>query len=341
MTHLAHPSAFPTEIYERIIGWIGNLTQVWSLHAEKLSMEAYRIKLTTLYSCALTCRAWLPMSRVCLYHQPTFLSPNRIPFERLVQTLDAKPWLGNLINALAVIDNHKSTMDSKVSDRDCAGDISHTWPVILSGRISSLPRLCTLHVTLADGLARHPQYIRSMRTIGSAVTTLSLEWYHSGSFADLFRLISAFPNLRTLMLAGGLWAPNGTRTAISSRHLPPLSRLTITNSQPYKDGVWKEITYRMLQAAADSIAIIELDPACVPYFTSDVCRSPNNAPPPYALYSRRRQSMDIPAVSRRQLDVAFSTGPQTLRVGLCTFHAFQSRFPPKIGFRSRHHGVDE
>ncbi|KAI0653644.1 hypothetical protein C8Q70DRAFT_596665 [Cubamyces menziesii] len=265
MTNLALPSTFPTEIYERIIQWVSNRTQVRSIQAEKLSLKAYLSRLSTLCSCALTCRAWLPTSRACLYHHLAFFSIDRISFERLVCSLNAKPWLGTLIVALAVIDNHKTTVDSKVSNSERAGDISHTWPIILAGKISKLPHLHTLHLTFADGLARHAQYMTSLQRIGTTVTTLSFRWYYSGSFADLVRIISVFPNLRTLTLVGRLWTPKGNSSGIPLRRFPPLSKLAITNSQPYKDDMWKDITYKILRLTASSIDVLELDEACVPY----------------------------------------------------------------------------
>ncbi|KAI0653642.1 hypothetical protein C8Q70DRAFT_596490 [Cubamyces menziesii] len=271
-------SAFPTEIYERIIICV-DLTCVWSLPdcsenplepPKNLSIEAHRGRLSTLYACALACRAWFPASRFALYRDLVFLSTDRISFERLVQSLNANPWLGMLLHTLSVIDNHKTSGTSlPIPTSDCVGDISNTWPVILASKTSKLPRLHTLHLTLVDGLTRYPQYIRSMRTLNS-VTTLSLAWRSSGSFADLFRLIAAFPNLRTLSLDAEHWIPMGSLTVLPPRRFPQLSQLTIVASPSLEHKLWGGLSYVLLQAVASSIKVLDIPVSCIPYDFPDL-----------------------------------------------------------------------
>ncbi|KAH9888571.1 hypothetical protein C8Q73DRAFT_190189 [Cubamyces lactineus] len=271
MTNKNLPSAFPTEIYEEIISWVDHI-QPWSLRYHEQCITAYQLRRSTLYSCSLTCRAWLPTSRTCLYHHLIILSTARIPFERLVQSLDANPWLRALPEIISVIDTHgELATGPQRPESERVGDISHTWPVILASKIPKLPCLRTLRVTLVGGLSRHPQYVRSLRMFNS-ITALSLAWSFSGSLADLLRLITAFPNLRTLSLLATGWRPRARHNVVLPRQFPQLFHLAVRNPGCLGyDPVWRDVSRILLQAVASSIKILDTPFACIPrYLPSDM-----------------------------------------------------------------------
>ncbi|KAI0329388.1 hypothetical protein GY45DRAFT_1324981 [Cubamyces sp. BRFM 1775] len=265
MTPECRTSAFPAEIDDAIFEWVAAY-QSWSPMRRAAITRRTKLSMATLCSCALTCRAWLPTSRACLYRRLVLRGSDRTSLERLVRSFETNPWLRTLISELDIVEDtelapNPSGPPRRILNLKRADDISHTWALILAGK---LPSLHTLGVAFPDGLARHPQFVRSMRTFG-AVTTLTLEWKSSGTFTDLFRLIAAFPNLRTVILHGTMWAPKGTRPVIPSHRFPPLSRLTIMNGWFSKDTVSTDVTYTFLQVVADSVKILYLDaPGSIP-----------------------------------------------------------------------------
>ena len=186
MSYRRLKSPLPTEIYEEIIEWVDAL-ELRLFERKRLSVGQRRIRLSALHSCALTCRAWLPTSRACLYGHLIFISTDKAPLERLVQSLDANPWLRTLITRFDVIaDANWFISDvcgsvTHASNPQPTSTISHTWAFMLAGK---LPCLHSITVALSDGLARRPQFVRALQTF-SIVSTLSLAWFESGSVADL------------------------------------------------------------------------------------------------------------------------------------------------------------
>ncbi|KAI0653652.1 hypothetical protein C8Q70DRAFT_597016 [Cubamyces menziesii] len=216
-------STFPTELFEAIIQEVRPCRLILPLEQDDFS--EYRKRLYTLCSCARTCRAWAPTSRLCLYSRLIFISTEKKSFELLVRSLDGNPWLQTLVRGLSIIDNDDDYTPPIPRYSTAAGSISHTWALMLMGK---LPRLQDIGFALARGLACHTHLSRALRTF-STVTSLSLAWKHSGSFEDLLKLILVFPALRNLMIHGSLWTPNGRRElhVPPRRHFPRLTALTI------------------------------------------------------------------------------------------------------------------
>ncbi|KAI0325685.1 hypothetical protein GY45DRAFT_206928 [Cubamyces sp. BRFM 1775] len=263
MQHQVLPMPLPTEIHEEIIQWAG-LSQPWSTQTV-VSVSARHTRLSTLYSCALTCRAWLPTTRTYLYHDLTFIRNDKVSLERLVRSLEADPWLQTLIYNLNIVD------DVAPGSRPF-GTISNAWVHMLAYK---LPHLRALGVVFPDGLAQHPRFFKSMRALGSSVMVLSLEWNCCGSFADLFRLLAVFPNLLDLTLDGTMWTPTGIRPVFPLRRFPSLCRLAIVNCHSGDNhALWREVTYMLLQAVANSIEVLELEEACMPFGSSGMQSSP-------------------------------------------------------------------
>ncbi|KAH9888554.1 hypothetical protein C8Q73DRAFT_710665 [Cubamyces lactineus] len=210
---LPSESKFPTEVYEEIIRWV---------HLG-LSIKERQIRLSALCSCALTCRAWLPVSRACLYSNCTLYGEDKTSLDHLVRSLDANPLLRTLVtqlNVLATVTRTRAQPHHSTTSKP-PSTILNTWSLILAGK---LPRLHTLNLACSDKLARHPQSIRSMQTF-SAITTLSLLWSDLATFADLMKFLAVFPNLQSVTLTGILLKGKGAPQAIRPRRFPALSRL--------------------------------------------------------------------------------------------------------------------
>ncbi|KAI0325695.1 hypothetical protein GY45DRAFT_207516 [Cubamyces sp. BRFM 1775] len=253
-------STFPTEIYEGILEQIGPFYTMIPL--VESSIFERDTKLATLCSCALTCRAWLPTSRTCLYRNLTFTTADKTSFEHFVRSLEENPWLKTLIKALDIIDIDEDFTPALVRQPlEHEMDISQTWALMLAGK---LPRLHTLGVAFANHLTRPSQFVKSLQTF-SAVTTLSLAWKASGTFTDLFRFIASFHNLRRVMVYGAQWAPKGPRNIICPRRFPMLSVLSIVSDGCTEGTVWRDVAYALLQAVAASIGILFIEDANIPY----------------------------------------------------------------------------
>ncbi|KAH9888562.1 hypothetical protein C8Q73DRAFT_710720 [Cubamyces lactineus] len=265
---LPSESRFPIEIYEEIIRWVHLLFGL----PPRLSIEERQIKLSALRSCALTCRAWLPVSRACLYSNCTLYDEDKTSLDYLVRSLDANPWLRTLVTQL---DIHITFITTRAKPDSPSGHhstsykpsdlILDTWPLILAGK---LPRLNTLHVALTVNLTRHPQSIRSMQTF-SAVTTLSLDWRDSTTSADLVRVLAVFPNLQSVSLTGILVRATSVRQAIQPRRFPAPSRLFLRDGFLTRRLIGRYMMDMLLQMIAHSVRILGVGHTAIPYTLLD------------------------------------------------------------------------
>ncbi|KAI0325696.1 hypothetical protein GY45DRAFT_207723 [Cubamyces sp. BRFM 1775] len=255
-------STFPTEIFEEIILRFGPVHPY--LPMEEDGIVERRTRLSTLCSCALTCRAWLPISRMCLYRDLTFISSEKASFELLVKSLEANPWLQTLVFGLAILDNDEDFTPSLTQSSTMSDEISRSWALMLAGK---LPYLRDLTLTLARGLGCHPYFYRSLRTF-SNVTSLTLAWKSSGSFHDLLAFLGAFPYLREVMLVGFKWSPRGIRElrAPPRSRFPPLTVLAIQSDGENGPQVWQPVSYAIMQAAADTVQSLYLEEGSIAYY---------------------------------------------------------------------------
>ncbi|KAH9888580.1 hypothetical protein C8Q73DRAFT_710863 [Cubamyces lactineus] len=254
-------STFPTEIFEKIILQFGPFYPY--LPMEEDGVLERRMRMSTLCSCALTCRAWLPTSRMCLYRDLTFISCEKTSFELLVESLDANPWLRTLVLGLSVLDNDEDFTPSLTQSSTAGEEISRTWALLLAGK---LPNLRDLTLTLARGLGCHPYFFRSLRGFGG-VTSLTLAWKGSGSFHDLLTFLVSFRYLREVMLVGFAWTPRGVRELrVPPRsRFPPLTVLAIQSDGENEPQVWQPLSHGIIQAAAETIKSLYLEETSIPY----------------------------------------------------------------------------
>ncbi|KAI0653629.1 hypothetical protein C8Q70DRAFT_596091 [Cubamyces menziesii] len=103
----------------------------------------------------------------------------------------------------------------------------------------------------------------------SAVTTLSLIWRDSGTFADLVRFLSVFPNLRSVSLTGYVWRPGSTLPVMRSRGFPTLSRLFLLNGLVIEHSMEGDVTSMLLQTIADSVRILGVSLSAIPHTALD------------------------------------------------------------------------
>ncbi|KAI0359064.1 hypothetical protein OH77DRAFT_1131880 [Trametes cingulata] len=201
----ATSSAFPTEIYERIVEYA-----YMQLHSQEyITRGACRISSgasTTLRACALTCRAWLRIRRICLYRRLK-LTPvsDSGALNHLIATLDASPTLRELVLELEVVwaprmeQMERDTMcgsHSALSHGDC--NSWHSWPVLLAGK---LPRLRRVDLMSGSKLPLRHASRAFLRTFNSVVE-LNLYWHGESSLSEVARWLSSFPQVRCLSLDG-------------------------------------------------------------------------------------------------------------------------------------------
>ncbi|KAI0075373.1 hypothetical protein K474DRAFT_1407613 [Panus rudis PR-1116 ss-1] len=100
-------SIFPVELYENIIDWFHQSTLGNPIHASPQiypTHQAFRIRVRTLSACALTCRAWYPISQIRLVsymHFSIYGSSIMAPI-RLARVLQAQSWLQAHVKFLTV-----------------------------------------------------------------------------------------------------------------------------------------------------------------------------------------------------------------------------------------------
>ncbi|KAI0666349.1 hypothetical protein C8Q78DRAFT_469204 [Trametes maxima] len=273
-------SFFPTEICEEIIKHVD---------AGRLLFNAdnpdYRAQLATLSACALTCRAWLPTSRVCLYHNISFSKTDVRSLERLVWSLNANPMLRDLVVNLQILDNGGPVnLASSTREVDSSQPRPADQPRLRSPRVPShvpqlwwpmlagkLPRLQALTLFFDSGLSLpHPRSAAWLRTF-STVTKLSLAWRASGTYADLFRILSAFSRLRSLFLVGLGWIAQGAPRIdeVPRRAKPPsVSALTVLLGNNDDRSSMRAVFHGLLFSVASTIETLHVAELVIPPYES-------------------------------------------------------------------------
>ncbi|KAI0653631.1 hypothetical protein C8Q70DRAFT_596129 [Cubamyces menziesii] len=260
----APPSCFPTEVYEEIIQWVPLGIRLPS----KKSVEDHpEIRLSCLCSCALTCRAWLPASRACLYKSISFLSDDKTSLERFVRSLDTNPWLGTLVVYLNVYDLFPRRQAALLPPpRDT---ILTTWAPMLAGK---LPSLHTLQVGFVDHLSRHLLFIKCMRSF-SAITTLVLDLSYLPTFADLLRFLTSFPKLQTVSSTRAIqWPVRGSIPPMRPDRFPAISRLFLRMILLPTSLGKRHVAHMLLNITRDSVRVLGIR-------STFGCPSPIGRPP--------------------------------------------------------------
>ncbi|KAI1784777.1 hypothetical protein LXA43DRAFT_192381 [Ganoderma leucocontextum] len=216
----------PIEIYERVIDCIG------SNGAGECGIRAMR---NALCSCALTCQAWLPRSRVLLYQSVTLYSPrayacNQDVVRRLTGTILASSFVAGLVEHLTVSEASASK----------SGIVS-VLPILLVGR---LPRLHTFTIQ-ETSLVVSAAFCHSISRF-PALTTLSLATVMLANVAALRRLLVALPKLRDLKFDNVFWQTVGVwrdTTGQYTRQMPRVRRLSMIGGQVVGPATWALVEF--------------------------------------------------------------------------------------------------
>ncbi|KAI0336151.1 hypothetical protein GY45DRAFT_584349 [Cubamyces sp. BRFM 1775] len=299
----ANPCRIPVEVCERIIEhvttsvngepWLSPHRQFADLtdpeqHGTVPRKWYSRTALPSLCACALTCRAWLPKSRACMYRNLLFGKTEKRAFQHLVRSLDENPSLRQLVLSFNIMDDGGPLQRPPDIVPGRIPDIMQTWACMLACK---LPMLTSMGVsfTYLRSRERRVSVLRMLPTLRSftTVTSLHLQWYGNRvvSEVDLFRLITAFRDLRKLTLqsdwsyrppegpvatpATGPWQKESALKA-----MPPIVWLRVFSaggaSGSVGDGTVPPIVDNLLRATAPTLERLAIDKSLVPYFkTSD------------------------------------------------------------------------
>ncbi|KAI0356558.1 hypothetical protein OH77DRAFT_210713 [Trametes cingulata] len=140
----------------------------------------------TLVACSLTCQAWLPRSRINLYHDVRLGTPDDLTL--FVRTIREGAWLAELVRRVNVFPPPAAESDSKAKD---------TYLSFAQGfLVRHLRRLNVL--LLGVDWSHYPP------TYHSLVARLPIKELHLAcrfrKVSSLFRLVWSFPDLRSLSL---------------------------------------------------------------------------------------------------------------------------------------------
>ncbi|KAI0754587.1 hypothetical protein C8Q80DRAFT_376110 [Daedaleopsis nitida] len=176
-------SVFPIELYEQIIDAVASCyPRMARPHRDK-----------TLQSCALTCTAWLPRSRMNLYRSVSFAAAGSAGLHRFARLLDSATHLQPLVSEV------KLTMgDHPLGAGPETREAIEILPIILCGR---LPNIRSLRVSAMNRngapLALHRAFFPCI-TQFATVTKLVLYNVTFARFSDFAQMILSLGNLQTL-----------------------------------------------------------------------------------------------------------------------------------------------
>ncbi len=212
LVHDGPLGTFPVEIYEQIMDCIP------SSGAGEDGICATR---SALYSCALTCQAWVPRSRFLLYCSITLYASGASPHydvRRLADTIISSPLIADLVKDLTI----SETSASK-------SGIASILPLMLVDRLPKLHTLTIRETTLVVSAA----YCHSIASF-SALATLNLATLMFANVSALRRLLAALPKLRDLTLDNVFWQTAGVwREAVGqyTGQMPRIRRLSMMGGQ--------------------------------------------------------------------------------------------------------------
>lgn len=194
MTHLHQcPSRqkLPLEVLEDVVASIGvdivvPIVQHWPSDAESMNIcWSPTDRMTTLHSCALVCRDWVPRSRICLYKDVKLDNERRAT--SFMATITASPQFGTYVNSLE--------LDAKRVHTDWIYKVHLTLPPLL-------PNLVLLQYR--DLPIVHPLFfVLSARF--NYVAHLGLADLKFWTFREIVRLLDRFTQLKSLQVDGCIW----------------------------------------------------------------------------------------------------------------------------------------
>ncbi|KAI0721230.1 hypothetical protein C8T65DRAFT_227973 [Cerioporus squamosus] len=184
-------SSVPFELSDYIIDF---------LHADPKALGA----------CALTCRAWAPAARFHQFYSVVLQNRDYItPFQRLLHTSPHVGWYVRQLTVAKFVDIAKAAPAA-------APQLPTAVELALPQIFMHIPALRTLSLSHVDlkcipdltGL-RHP-----------SVSALSLSYCQFAEFADIPALVSCFPHLADLALAGLTWREETRPCALTPLPMP-------------------------------------------------------------------------------------------------------------------------
>jgi len=193
---LVQPSRLPLEICELVIDVVANF---WD-HLDFLSQP----RRTTLRSCTLTCRSWLPRCRYHLFYTSDLLQ-NAEHLSCYVRMLRAHPDLTSLVRRLRI----SGSFD------DGKAHWINALPIYLSPLLANLNHV--IFTAQVSGLLApyHPLFFQSL-SLFTSVTELHYTCHARQPFINFARFVLAFPNLRTLHVDGeSVWEKHDSVTFLT------------------------------------------------------------------------------------------------------------------------------
>jgi len=185
----------PLEVVELIIDSTDVIEDDWARRA-------------TLYSCALTCRAWLQRSRYNLYRR--ILLHNRQTLENIERTLSVPglvPYTSRN-RELHLTERYLLPYPLPPSLRQREAPFVHITPLKLTNLAPSLESLKISSVKWHK-TPIHPSFFLST-AIFSAVTRLTLDNCRFATFSELQRLVCELPIVSALRLDSCVWSAVGS-----------------------------------------------------------------------------------------------------------------------------------
>ncbi|KAI0374489.1 hypothetical protein BV20DRAFT_511720 [Pilatotrama ljubarskyi] len=173
----------------------------------------------TLCACALTCRAWLRISRICLYQKLRLTSEtDKRTVDSLIASLDANRALRELVRDLWVVEARKRDefRHSPAALSLRGNDYWHSWPALLAGKLPRLRRL-NIHYEYNGELALHRACRMLLRQF-STIVELTFQWDAPVPFSSVAKFLASFPRLDRLSLDNPYYVDHASPSDQSHLH---------------------------------------------------------------------------------------------------------------------------
>ncbi|KAI0737632.1 hypothetical protein C8Q80DRAFT_1276374 [Daedaleopsis nitida] len=206
-----------------------------------------------LYNCALVCRSWLAASRLRLFSS-IFLTARRYELfhHTLCSSASMQPWLGHVFE-IVIRDGHAGVHNSERRSQRLIHDFA-----------GQLPGLRALTLRSCDWKRRppHPSAFRMLSAF-PALRTLVLHSCMFPTFRSLCHMISSSPHLTTLRMSDVEWPPTPVHwhasapvtTYTGSRSRPALTHCTVSASGPPR--IRYEDFFRWLSTTPTTVSLVE------------------------------------------------------------------------------------
>ncbi|CCL98591.1 uncharacterized protein FIBRA_00593 [Fibroporia radiculosa] len=167
--------ALPTEVWERVIDFIPAVDR----------MGGFRDSRQDLFACALTCRAWLPRSRLHLFYRVEI--PTSRHLSSFAKQIRLYPFLEEFVREVALWPFEKQSK--------AVG----TFPLMLARKLKSV-RILHINMHTTDDYVFPPTHdvFHISLCEFTSVTTLELNYVKFSTYTAMGRLLSSLPHLSVL-----------------------------------------------------------------------------------------------------------------------------------------------